>query len=301
MLPLFHVHGLGAGLNGTLYAGAHVILRERFDADDAIAVLQSGAATMFFGVPTMYVRFIEKIAPQSLANVRLFVSGSAALPADVHIAFEKRFGASILERYGSTEFGFPLGNRYEGPREVGSVGIPMPGVSIALVEPGTIDRVAEGEVGELLVSGPNVSAGYWERPEANADSFQEFDGRRWFRSGDSVRFDAERGVFVIMGRLKELIISGGFNVYPLEVEAEMRLFPGVRDCALVAQPDPGRGEIPVAFIEADPGFSSDAFLTAMRDRLASFKLPKAVYLVDALPRNALGKVEKKKLIGTLPA
>jgi malonyl-CoA/methylmalonyl-CoA synthetase len=243
----------------------------------------------------MYVRFIEKIPPQTFPHVRLFVSGSAALPADVHRAFEEKFGASILERYGSTEFGFPLGNRYEGPRIVGSVGVPMPGVEVTIVAPKTTDRVAPGEVGELLVSGPNVCHGYWDRPEAMAEAFVDFDGRRWFRSGDSMRFDPDAGVYIVMGRLKELIISGGFNVYPLEVEAEMRLQPGVRDAALVGIEDAARGEIPVAFVEAEPGFDPDAFVAALRDRLASFKLPKAVRVVDALPRNAMGKVEKQRL------
>jgi malonyl-CoA/methylmalonyl-CoA synthetase len=294
-LPLFHVHGLCAGLNGTLAAGAHAIVHERFDVNEVVKLLQSGTVTLFFGVPTMYVRFIEKIPPQKFPHVRLFVSGSAALPADVHQAFEEKFGASILERYGSTEFGFPLGNRYEGPRVVGSVGVPMPGVEVTIVAPKTTDRVAPGDVGELLVSGPNVCHGYWDRPEAMAEAFVDFDGRRWFRSGDSMRFDPEAGVYIVMGRLKELIISGGFNVYPLEVEAEMRLYPGVRDAALVGVHDAARGEIPVAFIEADPGFDSDAFVAAMRERLASFKLPKSVRVVDALPRNAMGKVEKQRL------
>jgi malonyl-CoA/methylmalonyl-CoA synthetase len=294
-LPLFHVHGLAAGLNGTLAAGAHAIIRERFDVNDVAEMLKSGRVTMFFGVPTMYVRFIEKIPAQKFEHVRLFVSGSAALPADVHQAFEEKFGVSILERYGSTEFGFPLGNRYEGPRIVGSVGVPMPGVEVTIVAPKTTDRVAPGEVGELLVSGPNVCVGYWDRPEAMADAFVDFDGRRWFRSGDSMRFDPADGVYVVMGRLKELIISGGFNVYPLEVEAEMRLYPGVRDAALVGIVDAARGEIPVAFIEADAGFDTEAFVAAMRERLASFKLPKAVRVVDALPRNAMGKVEKQRL------
>jgi malonyl-CoA/methylmalonyl-CoA synthetase len=298
-LPLFHVHGLGAGLNGTLAHGAHAILRERFDVNDVAALLQSGEVTMFFGVPTMYVRFIEKLPAQTFGRVRLFVSGSAALPADVHIAFEAQFGASILERYGSTEFGFPLGNRYDGPRVVGSVGVPMSAENhVTIVAPGTLDRVPDGEVGELLVSGPNVSAGYWRRPEATADAYVMLDGRRWFRSGDLFRFDPERGVYVVMGRLKELIISGGFNIYPLEVEAEMRLQPGVRDVALVAMPDPARGELPVAFVEAESGFDSEAFLSSLRERLASFKVPKAVHIVEALPRNAMGKVEKQRLIAS---
>jgi malonyl-CoA/methylmalonyl-CoA synthetase len=296
MLPLFHVHGLCAGLNGTLVNGAHAIVRERFDVNDAAALLQSGDVTMFFGVPTMYVRFIEKIAPQKFEHIRLFVSGSAALPADVHEAFEEKFGVSILERYGSTEFGFPLGNKFDGPRIVGSVGVPMPGVDLMIVAPKTTDRVAPGEVGELLVSGPNVSRGYWDRADATAESYIQIDGKRWFRSGDSMRFDPETNVYVVMGRLKELIISGGFNVYPLEVEAEMRLYPGVLDAALVGVHDPARGEMPVAFIEATPGFDTAAFTAAMRERLASFKIPKHVRVLDALPRNAMGKVEKQKLI-----
>jgi malonyl-CoA/methylmalonyl-CoA synthetase len=301
MLPLFHVHGLCAGLNGTLANGAHVLIRERFDVNEAASLLQSGDVTMFFGVPTMYVRFIEKIAPQKFEHIRLFVSGSAALPADVHQAFEEKFGVSILERYGSTEFGFPLGNRYAGPRIVGSVGVPMPGVDVMLVAPKSTDRVAVGDVGELLVSGPNVSRGYWDRPEATAESYIELEGKRWFRSGDSMRFDAVNEVYVVMGRLKELIISGGFNVYPLEVEAEMRLYPGVIDAALVGVHDPARGEMPVAFIEAAPGFDTEAFTAAMRERLASFKIPKTVRVMDALPRNAMGKVEKQKLIQSFSA
>jgi malonyl-CoA/methylmalonyl-CoA synthetase len=283
------------------HAGAHVLIRERFDVNEAATLLQSGALTMFFGVPTMYVRFIEKIAPQRFEHIRLFVSGSAALPADVHRAFEEKFGVSILERYGSTEFGFPLGNRYEGPRIVGSVGVPMPGVDVTIVAPKTIERVPVGDVGELLVAGPNVCHGYWDRPEATAEAFVEFDGKRWFRSGDSMRFDPDTQVYVVMGRLKELIISGGFNVYPLEVEAEMRLYPGVIDAALVGVHDAARGEMPVAYLEAAAGFDVDAFTAAMRERLASFKIPKVVRVVDVLPRNAMGKVEKQKLIQSYAA
>jgi acyl-CoA synthetase (AMP-forming)/AMP-acid ligase II len=174
--------------------------------------------------------------------------------------------------------------------------VPMPGVEVMIVAPKTTNRVAPDEVGELLVSGPNVSAGYWERPEATAEAYIEIDGRRWFRSGDSMRFDPQSQVYVVMGRLKELIISGGFNVYPLEVEAEMRLYPGVLDAALVGVHDKARGEMPVAYVEAAEGFDTEAFIAAMRERLASFKVPKIVNVMDALPRNAMGKVEKQKLI-----
>jgi len=288
-LPLFHVHGLGAGLNGTLAAGASLILRERFDAGYAIDALARGEATMFFGVPTMYVRFLEQAPPGTrFEQVRLFVSGSAALPASVHEAFASTFGASILERYGSTEFGFALGNRYEGPRYAGTVGFPLSQVAVRLDAP-------PGEAGEILVSGPNVCAGYWNDPEKTAAAFVAGEhGERWFRSGDLATYDPERG-YTICGRLKDLIISGGFNIYPSEVEDELLRVPGVRAGAIVGRPDDARGEVPVAFVEADDPFDAAIVIETMRDRLASFKVPKAVYRLDALPRNAMGKVEKTRL------
>ena len=294
-LPLFHIHGLCAGLNGTLASGGRAILRERFDVEHAATTLRTGAITLFFGVPTMYVRFLERISPQRFSSVRLFVSGSAALPVEVHREFQTAFGASILERYGSTEFGFPLGNRYAGRRIVGSVGEPMSGVHVAIVKPGTTERVVPGAVGELVVSGPNVCRGYWRHQHHN-DAFVNFDGKQWFRSGDLFRYDAEDDVYLVVGRLKELIISGGFNIYPLEVEAEMRQHAGVRDCALIGVADAARGERPVAYLETEPGFDTEIFLTALRTRLASFKVPKEVRVVSRLPRNAMGKVEKQRLI-----
>jgi malonyl-CoA/methylmalonyl-CoA synthetase len=288
-LPLFHVHGLGAGLNGTLAAGGSLTLRERFDAGYAIDVLARGEATMFFGVPTMYVRFLEQAPPGTrFDRVRLFVSGSAALPASVHESFEATFGASILERYGSTEFGFALGNRYEGPRFAGTVGFPLPDVRVRLDAPA-------GEAGEVLVNGPNVCAGYWGDPEKTVAAFlTDADGARWFKSGDLATFDPERG-YTICGRLKDLIISGGFNIYPSEVEDELLRVPGVRAGAIVGRPDDARGEVPVAFVEVDDPFDPAIVIETMRDRLASFKVPKAVYRLDALPRNAMGKVEKTRL------
>src|SRR6202140_2696385 len=170
-LPLFHVHGLGAGVNGTLVAGGRVLLRERFDAPSVVAALAAGEATMFFGVPTMYVRFLEQAPPGTrFDRVRLFVSGSAALPATVHEEFARRFGVSILERYGSTEFGFALSNRYDGPRYAGTVGFPLPHVDVRLTDPDGVD-VAPGEAGEILVHGPNVCRGYWRNPSATAEAF----------------------------------------------------------------------------------------------------------------------------------
>jgi malonyl-CoA/methylmalonyl-CoA synthetase len=294
-LPLFHVHGLGAGLNGTLVAGGRALLRERFDAPSVIATLQAGEVTMFFGVPTMYVRFLEQAAPGTRFDaMRLFVSGSAALPAPVHEEFARRFDQSILERYGATEFGFALTNRYEGPRYAGTVGFPFPHVQVRLADPDGND-VAAGEAGEILVHGPNVFTGYWRNPDATAAAFvTDAQGERWYKSGDLATYDATTG-YTINGRLKELVISGGFNVYPIEVETELLRVPGILAAAVIGQPDPARGEIPVAFVEIDASYDEAVVLATLRERLASFKVPKHLYPIDALPRNAMGKVEKPRL------
>jgi malonyl-CoA/methylmalonyl-CoA synthetase len=299
-LPLFHVHGLGAGLNGTLVAGGRVLLRERFDAPSVVATLAAGEATMFFGVPTMYVRILEQAGDVRFDRMRLFVSGSAALPATVHEDFAQRFGISILERYGSTEFGFALSNRYAGPRYAGTVGFPLPGVEVRLADPASGEPVGPGGTGEILVHGPNVFTGYWRNEAATEAAFaRDAQGRRWYKSGDLATFDPERG-YAINGRLKELVISGGFNVYPIEVETELLRIPGIRAAALIGQPDAARGEIPVAFVEVDEGFDPDVALATLRERLASFKVPKALYPIDVLPRNAMGKVEKPRLRELLP-
>lgn len=293
-LPLFHVHGLCAGLNGTLFAGARLMLRERFVVDDVRATLHAGETTMFFGVPTMYVRLLEAAHDSSFEHMRLFVSGSAALPASVHAAFEHRFHSSILERYGSTEFGFALTNLYDGPRHAGTVGFPFPDVAVKLIDKD--DRVAlPGEIGEIAVSGPNVCAGYWRNAAATAAAFFLDDtGRRWYRSGDLATFDPERG-YAIVGRTKELIISGGFNIYPREIEDELLLYPGIRAAAVIGRSDAARGELPVAFLEADDSVDFEEVGASLRKRLASFKVPKALYRTAALPRNAMGKVDKPRL------
>jgi malonyl-CoA/methylmalonyl-CoA synthetase len=294
-LPLFHVHGLGAGLNGTLVAGGRVLLRERFDAPSVVADLAGGKATMFFGVPTMYVRILEQAGPEvRFDRLRLFVSGSAPLPVSVHEEFARRFGVSILERYGSTEFGFALSNRYDAARHAGTVGFPLPHVEIRLADPEGQD-VGAGEAGEILVHGPNVCRGYWRNADATAAAFATDErGRRWYRSGDLATYDPERG-YVINGRLKELVISGGFNVYPAEVENELLRIPGIKAAALIGRPDAARGEVPVAFVETDDAYDEEATLTLLRERLASFKVPKTLYRIEALPRNAMGKVEKPRL------
>lgn len=296
-LPLFHLHGLGAALNGTLAAGARLLLHERFDAAAMLAALRRADVTMFFGVPTMYVRLLDALGAGDPPRLRLCVSGSAALGPETHQRFAERFGMTILERYGATEFGFALGNRYAGPRVAGSVGIPFPGTRVRIAASGGVEALPAGEVGELLVSGPSVFAGYWRNPTATGAAFAiDAEGTRWYRSGDLAQYDEDAQVYRIVGRLKELIISGGFNIYPLEVENEIDRHPAVRASAVVGVPDGARGEVAVAFVEAEAGFDADALLTALRERLASFKVPKSVRVVDVLPRNAMGKIEKAKLI-----
>ncbi len=300
-LPLFHVHGLIAGLTASLCAGGRIVLRERFDARDVLDRLSRGDVTMFFGVPTMYVRLLETLhegaAPPLL---RLYVSGSAALPADVHRAFEQRFGASILERYGATEFGFALGNRYGGPRVPGSVGVPFPGVRVRVAAPESVAPLPPGEIGELLVSGPNVFRGYWERDDDTREAFLVGDdATRWYRSGDLARYDAKHDVYRIVGRIKELIITGGFNVYPREVEDAIEAIAGVRACAVVGKPDAARGELPIAFVETDAVVSADTIVSTLRNRLAGFKVPKEIRFVETLPRNAMGKIDKPALRASL--
>jgi malonyl-CoA/methylmalonyl-CoA synthetase len=299
-LPLFHLHGLGAALNGTLTAGARLILHERFDAAKILADLRRPEATMFFGVPTMYVRLLEAIGEAPAPHLRLCVSGSAALSADVHRAFAARFGVQIVERYGATEFGFALTNRFGGPRVAGSVGVPFPGTAVRIAAVGEVEPLPPGEVGELLVSGPNVFAGYWNLLEATAAAFvYDGAGTRWYRSGDLATYDVEHDVYRIVGRLKELIITGGFNVYPREVENEIDRYPSVVASAVVGLPDAARGELPIAFVEVNGSFDGEALLAHLRERLASFKVPREVRVVDALPRNAMGKIEKARLLATV--
>ena len=294
-LPLFHVHGLCAALNSSLAAGGRIIIHERFDADDALAEMRRAGVTMFFGVPTMYVRLLERAGSQP-PPLRLWVSGSAALSADVFAQFHQRFGAQILERYGATEFGFALTNRYAGPRVAGSVGVPFPAMRVRIAAPGSAEPLRHGEVGELLVAGTSVFKGYWRNPQATADAFVlDRDGTRWYRSGDLATYDAQQRVYRIVGRLKELIITGGFNVYPREIEIEIDRFSAVKASAVVGRPDRARGELPVAFVEAREGFDPEALLAHLRTRVAIFKVPKEVIVVDALPRNALGKIEKHRL------
>jgi malonyl-CoA/methylmalonyl-CoA synthetase len=228
-------------------------------------------------------------------TMRLFVSGSAPLPAATLEKFRELFGHVILERYGMTETLMNMSNPYEGERRPGSVGLPMPHVSIRLRDPEGGGDVAEGATGEVLIQGPNVFAGYWRQPGATKEAFTA-DG--CFRSGDLATRAAD-GYYTLQGRCKELIISGGFNIYPREIEEFLQQQPGVASAAVAGMPDPMKGEIPVAFIVADANASPDpaALESACRKGLASFKVPKRFLFVDELPRNALGKVQKHLLAG----
>jgi len=290
VLPLFHVHGLANGICSWLASGCRMRLVERFEHDKAEALFEEFQPTIFFGVPTIYVRLLElpdEAARRIGSRMRLFVSGSAPLPAPVFEAFRAAFDHAILERYGMTETLMTVGNPYEGDRRPGTVGRPLPGVEVRIVGPDGRD-LPDGETGALLVRGPAVFSGYWRRPEATEAAFT--DG--WFRTGDLGERSAD-GYVTLRGRASDLIITGGFNVYPREIEDVLLELPGVREAVVVGVPDERRGERPVAFFAGDA--DETALEAACRRQLASFKVPAAFLRVDALPRNALGKVQKHRL------
>jgi malonyl-CoA/methylmalonyl-CoA synthetase len=298
-LPLFHTHGLVVGLHCALAAGATVLLRRRFEAAAVTAELLAGAATLFFGVPTMYVRLLDELRRiddrAALARMRLFCSGSAPLAPETFAVFQELTGHAILERYGMTETGMNLSNPYAGARVPGSVGTPLPGVSARIVDARGLD-VLHGDEGELLVRGGNVFSGYWQAPEKTAESFlHDGLGRRWFRTGDLARQDPATGAFTLLGRRGELIISGGFNIYPREIEEVLTGFPGVKEAAVAGRPHPEWGEVPVAFLVVEREIDTAALTAFCRGQLAAFKVPRTVHTLDALPRNALGKVQKHLL------
>jgi malonyl-CoA/methylmalonyl-CoA synthetase len=283
-LPLFHIHGLGVGLHGTLLAGGSAVLLAQFDVDAVLDAVAEHDASLFFGVPTMYHRFAGSPRVAELSRLRLCVSGSAALPAELHASLSARGGQAVLERYGMTETLMNVSNPYDGERRPGSVGLPLPGVEL---------RLSEGD-GEILLRGPNVFGGYWERPEASVGSF---DDAGWFRTGDLGSFDDD-GYLRILGRSKELIISGGLNVYPREVEDVLLSHPSVDEVAVVGTPSEEWGELVTAFVVGgggEAGHDREALLAFAAERLAPFKRPRAVHFVDSLPRNALGKVVKGEL------
>lgn len=290
-LPIFHIHGLFVACHGALLNGSRMVWLPKFDPARVLARLPE--ATVFMGVPTMYVRLLGEagLTPEACAHMRLFVSGSAPLLADTFTSWQQRTGHTLLERYGMSETVMLSSNPYDpadGPRKPGTVGKPLPGVGIRIAAPD-----ADSGNGGIEVRGPNVFAGYWQLPEKTAE---EFTADGWFRTGDVGRFDAD-GYLQIVGRSKDLVISGGFNVYPAEVEATLDALPGVQESAVIGVPHPDFGEAVVAVVVPRAGASlqGDALIGDVKSRLANFKVPKRVFVVDELPRNAMGKVQKKAL------
>jgi len=295
MLPLFHVHGLGNGLHTWLISGCRMRLLDRFDQRTTPAEMLDFKPTLVFGVPTVYIRLLDGVilsddgARAVGAAARLFVSGSAPLPAHVHQAFHHRFGHTILERYGMSEALMIMSNPYEGERRAGSVGPPLPGVSARIVDDNGV-VLGDNEVGEVQISSPSLFTGYWRRPDETADAFD--DG--WFKTGDlGVR--APDGYYTLRGRRGDLIISGGFNIYPREIEEMLLEDPRMREVAVVGVADPVRGEVPVAYVVADDVLSASDIEETCRSQLASFKIPRAFVRVESLPRTALGKIQKHLL------
>ena len=249
-------------------------------------------------MPTIYVRLVEALSDnpdRDLSHMRLFCSGSAPLSPETFDAFRELTGHTILERYGMTETGMNLSNPYAGVRRAGTVGIPLPGVGMRIVNPdGHV--VANGEEGEILVRGSNVFAGYWNAPEKTAASFMlDESGRRWFRTGDIARQDPSTGHVTLLGRRHELIISGGLNIYPREIEEVIESFPGVEEAAVVGIPHPEWGEVPMAFVVCHADIDDASLDAYCRQQLASFKVPARFRRIDQLPRNAMGKLQKHLL------
>jgi malonyl-CoA/methylmalonyl-CoA synthetase len=295
VLPLFHVHGLVVALHGALHAGATATLLPRFEPKLALDTLVRHGCTLFMAVPTLHKRLVDfpEAVAYDLRSVRLMTSGSDRLPDDLFWRFKEVFGHTLLERYGMTETGMNLSNPLLGERRVGSVGLPLPGVEARVVNPETLLAVPDGEVGELHIRGPHVFKGYWRKPEQTAQAFTA-DG--WFKTGDLALREAD-GYFMLKGRLKDLIITGGLNVYPPEVELVLADHPAIASSAVVGCADAEWGEQVVAVIILKPGQSStaDNIIGYCRQRLAHYKVPKRVEFVDELPRNTLGKVQKAQL------
>ncbi len=299
-LPIFHVHGLFVAIHGALLNGSKMLWFAKFDPGAVIAALPR--ATVFMGVPTLYVRMLAEpaLTQEAARHMRLFLAGSAPLLLDTFTAWQQRTGHTIVERYGMSETTMLTSNPYQADaryggqseRRGGTVGFPLPGVGLRVVD----DQgraLATSEVGNIQVKGPNVFQGYWRMPEKTAEEFTQ-DG--WFKTGDVGQVDA-RGYVHIVGRSKDLIISGGYNVYPAEIEAVINELPGVTESAVVGVPHPDFGEVGVAVVVARPGAQPEggAILTALKAQMANFKVPKRCFVVTELPRNTMGKVQKNLL------
>jgi malonyl-CoA/methylmalonyl-CoA synthetase len=291
MLPIYHTHGLFVACNLLAYVGGTMIFLPRFDAEAALSWMPK--ATTMMGVPTFYTRLLaeERFDAALTAHMRLFISGSAPLLAETHKQFEARTGKKILERYGMTETNMSTSNPYDGARIAGTVGVALPGVDVRIADDHG-NKLADGEIGIIELKGDNVFTGYWQMTEKTQESFRT-DG--YFITGDMARID-ENGYIVIVGRDKDLIISGGLNVYPKEVEGLIDEIEGVSETAVIAAPHKDFGEAVVAIVvREDPNLNEAAITETLQDKLAKFKQPKAVIFVDALPRNTMGKVQKAEL------
>jgi len=292
-LPIFHVHGLFVAINTTLANGSSMFFLPKFDADQVVRLLPE--ATVMMGVPTFYVRLLQHpdFGREVCADMRLFIAGSAPLLEETFEAFRETTGHTILERYGMTEAGMITSNPYDGERIAGTVGYPLPDVEVRVCnEDG--ENLPAGEIGVLEVRGPNVFKGYWRMPEKTAEEFRD-DG--FFITGDLAKLD-EDGRVSIVGRAKDLIISGGYNVYPKEIELVIDALPGVGESAVFGLAHPDFGEAVTAAVTREPSgkeTSEEEIVAAVKDELANFKVPKRVFFVDELPRNAMGKVQKNEL------
>ena len=292
-LPIFHTHGLFVASNVSLATGCSMIFLPGFDLDAVIGHMPEATAMM--GVPTFYTRLLgdRRLTRELTAHMRLFVSGSAPLLPDTHEKFAARTGHRILERYGMTETGMNTSNPHDGERRAGTVGPPLPGVEVRVTDPATGRTLAPGDIGQVEVRGPNVFKGYWKMPEKTATEFRE-DG--FFITGDLGAFDAD-GYLRIVGRDKDLIISGGYNIYPKEIELVLDAQPGVLESAVIGVPHEDFGETPVALVvaERDSPPDREAITAELRTALARYKHPRALLFIDELPRNAMGKVQKNVL------
>jgi malonyl-CoA/methylmalonyl-CoA synthetase len=292
-LPIFHTHGLFVATNVMLLSGGSMIFLPKFDLDAIVELMPR--ATSMMGVPTFYTRLLDdpRLTRDLAAHMRLFVSGSAPLPAETHARFEARTGHRILERYGMTETNMNTSNPYDGERRPGTVGLPLPGVELKITDPGTGAELPRGETGMIEVRGPNVFKGYWQMPEKTAAELRD-DG--FFITGDLGLIDAD-GYVHIVGRQKDLIISGGYNIYPREIELVLDAQPGVLESAVIGVPHPDFGETVLALIVPEPEARPhpEAIAGAIGQRLARFKHPRKILVIDELPRNAMGKVQKKAL------
>ena len=293
-LPPHHLHGLGLGIYGSLYVGNAVVFLERFDPAVVLRAFDPHSISVFMGVPTMYHRLLDVDAQVSLSFMRVFTCGSAPLSPETFRRFRERFGFTIVERYGLTETAINTSNPLHGPWKPGSVGPALPGIEVGIFDPQTQCRLATGETGEVWVRGPNVFSGYWTNPEATTATFHQ----NWFRTGDLGAVD-EDSYLAIRGRIKELIIVGGTNVTPGEVEAVLETDPGVAECAVVGLPDADLGERIAACIVPRPGEQTVALEQRLRAKvehdLAPYKRPRLYRFFTTIPRNAMGKIERSKL------